>query len=564
MNNLLLRRRGMGVEPGYWETVIGVSPLLLSSALRSNIKSLVQTGLCTQESTPTPSSPVDIMCNNGALQMVDNELPAGYKRVLGFACNNNAMWQITGFKLKGSDTVRISFSIDAACNVWGCYQGVDATDNYDLYASISSGAKYLRYGNGTYLSYWSNANLGVRFNVVYTPTGTTGMPQDSTWTPATFESANDLLIGSTTITGTSSKMKGNFYGDIIVDGRLKLIPCERVSDGVLGYYDTYSETFYGPYTSFAGAVSLGYDGSHYSLSVVGTDEVISVGGKNLNGGTIENKGYTSTGGESTSTTFAGTLWKIPCKEGDKFTVSWGGFPDGVSGVFINTWKTDGTWNTRQAISASTSLTYTIGAGVGIVNFTLYKTGGITIGENAWMQVEYGTTPTAYEPYITPQTATSPDLFAVGDYEDEVEIISGGVKRKVGIYVCDGTESVFASGAGWAFAIADKVKSKVAVFCTHYPYSSATMANAPDKSILTFSSQNVGIKDSAFTSKTDVTDFFAAQYAVGTPVIVIYPLAEETTDSVTPQTLSTNNGYNIVTVNANVSPVNLSVTFKKAI
>ena len=61
-----------------------------------------------------------------------NELPDGYKRVLGFTCNNNAMWQITGFKLKGSDTVRISFSVTTACNVFGCYQGTDATDNYDL------------------------------------------------------------------------------------------------------------------------------------------------------------------------------------------------------------------------------------------------------------------------------------------------------------------------------------------------------------------------------------------------------------------------------------------------
>ena len=258
------------------ETVTGNAPITLSDASAKQIVSLTQTGLCTQASTPTPSSPVDIKCNNGTLKMVDDELPSAYKRVLGFTCDNNAMWQISGFKLKGSDTVRISFSVLAACNVFGCYQGTEATDNYDLYASITSGSKYFRYGNGTYLSYFSTGNLGRRFDVVFTPTGSTGMPEDSTWSAATFESANDLLIGSTTTTGTSSKLKGNLYGDFIVDGRLHLIPCERVSDNVLGYYDTVGETFYEPYTGFDGAVSLGYDGSHYELQTVGTPEVLTV------------------------------------------------------------------------------------------------------------------------------------------------------------------------------------------------------------------------------------------------------------------------------------------------
>ena len=140
----------------------------------------------------------------------------GYQRVLGFSCDNNAMWQISGFKLKGSDTVRISFSVTAACNVFGCYQGTDATDNYDLYASITSGSKYFRYGGGTYLSYFSPANLDKRFDVVYTPTGSTGMPEDSTWTAKTFTSANDLFIGSTTTVGRRQIECRNCYASVQV------------------------------------------------------------------------------------------------------------------------------------------------------------------------------------------------------------------------------------------------------------------------------------------------------------------------------------------------------------
>lgn len=262
------------------ETITGNSPITLTNSINSTIISLKQYGKCIQNGTPTPSVPVDIYCNNGALKMVDDELPSGFKRVLGFQCNNNAMWEIDNFHLRGSDTVRVSFSVTAACNVWGCYQSASATDNYDLYATVTEGGKYLRYADGTYNSYFSSANQGRRFDVVYTPTGSSGMPIDSTWEASTFESANDLLIGSTTITGTSSKLKGNLYGDFVVENggveRLHLIPCERVSDNVLGYYDKVGETFYEPYTGFAGAISLGYDGSHCELAIVGTTETLTV------------------------------------------------------------------------------------------------------------------------------------------------------------------------------------------------------------------------------------------------------------------------------------------------
>ena len=262
------------------KTVTGTAPLTLTNAISHAIVSLTQYGKCVQDGSPTPSDPVDIYCNNGKLMMVDNELPSGYKRVLGFRCNNNAMWQITGFKLRGSDTVKVSFSVTAACNVWGCYQSTDATDNYDLYATTTNGGKYLRYANGTYASYFSSENQGKRFDVTYTPTGTQGMPEDSTWTEASFESANDLLLGSTTIGGTSSKLKGNLYGDFIVENggveRLHIVPCERVSDNVLGYYDLVGEAFYEPYEGYTGAVSLGYDGSHYGLDVVGTPETLTI------------------------------------------------------------------------------------------------------------------------------------------------------------------------------------------------------------------------------------------------------------------------------------------------
>lgn len=172
-------------------------------------------------------------------------LPDGYTKVAGFTFNNNAYYQITNFKLRGSDTIRFSFAATGgnACNVLGAYDGTTAQSNFSLYVGSASNAKYLRYNGGTYNS---QIEFDVQYNVALTPTGSAGMKNDSSWTEKEFESEVNLCIGTTSPTATSSKMVGNIIGNIIVDGRLKLIPCKRDADNVLGYYDTYSGTFYEP------------------------------------------------------------------------------------------------------------------------------------------------------------------------------------------------------------------------------------------------------------------------------------------------------------------------------
>lgn len=442
----------LGGSPSWmWDTVTGNAPLSLPSAKAYAIKSLTQTGLCKQSNfqTPSPETPGGIVCNNGWLEMVDSELPSGYKRVLGFTCNNNAMWEIDGFHLKGSDTVRISFSVNAACNVFGCYQGADATDNYDLYVSTTSNSKYFRYGNGTYLSYWSAADLGQRFDVVYTPNGSTGMPQDSTWSPLTFTSANDLLIGSTTTTGTSSKLKGNLYGNFVVDGRLKLIPCERQSDYVLGYYDTYSGTFYEPYSGFDGAVSLGYDNTNLVLGTVGTTEVLTVA---------------------------------------------------------------------------------------------------PVGDVASVQ----------------------NLYSAGTFADTQDIISGLVTRRCGVVVFDGTEEGW-SGSTYTGDIFRAyiggfwnggTENRYEIISTHFKYGSG---NANGIGFLAKSGHIfLEISDSIVNSTNAWKAWLASEYASGYPVIVVYPLGEETTEQVTPQPISTAEGSNTISATAAISPIALECEYAKAL
>ena len=437
-----------GSSPIPWIDIVlsGVGSLTLTNAKKNSISYLKLFGGCSQTGTPAPDNVCPITCNNGALTMVDDELPSGYKRLLGFTCDNNVLWRITDFKLRGSDTVRISFSVTAGCNVFGCYQSTTSTDNYDLYVSTSSGAKYLRYGASTYLSYWSSNDLNKRFDIVYTPNGSQGMPQDSTWSPETFESANDLIIGSTSLTGTSAKLKGNLYGNFEVDNRLKIIPCERLSDNSLGYYDTYSETFFEPTGT---PTSLGYDGSHYVLVIDGTTETVQV------------------------------------KDSNNTILS---------------------------------------------------------------------------------TATATDLLAVGTYKDVQEVLTGNVTRNVGIKVLNGTET-YTRRNDYAVnltSITDRAYGvNINGQSTHFNCKSGNQ-QTEDVGTLLFNTSNNFIH--LFTSLggdvDEVKQWLKDQYNAGTPVIIIYPLATATTESVTGQHLSIKSGTNTITITqAAIDNLPLEVKYK---
>ena len=252
-------------------TITGTTPITLAKATVDPVQSMKLYGMCQQNGTPTLSNPVPIYCNNGEIKVRDSEIPGSYKRLLGLTMNNNCYYAIADFRLKGSDTIRFSFMIDEACNVLGSYSGSATGNNYSLYASSSRTAKYLRYKDGAYNS---SVDTDTRYDVVITPTGSIGMKTDETWTQKTFTTTTDLFIGTTSATTTSAKLKGTLYGNIIVDGRLKLIPVERIADGHLGYYDTYSETFY----DYIGTnpISLGYDTSNCEIYVEGTPEIVEI------------------------------------------------------------------------------------------------------------------------------------------------------------------------------------------------------------------------------------------------------------------------------------------------
>lgn len=264
---MFLRGSTGGGDPEIDLTVSGYPPLSLPNALAKPLVKLTQYGRTwiDVDATPTPASPKKLVCNCGGLYFKDPDLEDGYKRLKGIKFNGNTYYKIPDLYLDGWSTVFFSMSVEAACNVFGCYTTTDAENNYSLYVSTAANAKYLRYNGGTYKSQFSSSTFGTRYDIEIGPYGSSGMPsgQDDTWDWVDFTCSTEMCIGTTSPTATSSKFKGSLYGDFVVDGVFVGIPVERISDGAIGYFDLYNYTFIEPVGT--NPESLGYDMSHYGL-----------------------------------------------------------------------------------------------------------------------------------------------------------------------------------------------------------------------------------------------------------------------------------------------------------
>ena len=147
-------------------------------------------------------------------------------------------------------------------------------------------------------------------------------------------------------------------------------------------------------------------------------------------------------------------------------------------------------------------------------------------------------------------ATAEMLLSAGDYKDEQNITTGAITRKVGVKVLDGSENwVVVSGADY-FRLDGMFEDTIpyasdnpAIVCSHFvgrqPKTAASGMNDKDIKLGYTSTYNrLYLKYYNMTSADDLKQWLAEQYAAGTPVIVVYPLATETTESVTAQSLTT--------------------------
>lgn len=173
------------------------------------------------------------------------------------------------------------------------------------------------------------------------------------------------------------------------------------------------------------------------------------------------------------------------------------------------------------------------------------------------------------------TATAEMLLKVDTYQDEQEILSGAITRNVGVLVLDGVTAGAKIGTAWnttykrgSFAVSDMKSTASGVpdaISTHFEYSSAVYGSPTVSGFCT----NNGSVFICFLGLDNITSadtanaWLADQYNAGTPVIVIYPLATPTTESVTGQTLQVTDGDNILEITqASLSGLELEAKYEK--
>lgn len=168
------------------------------------------------------------------------------------------------------------------------------------------------------------------------------------------------------------------------------------------------------------------------------------------------------------------------------------------------------------------------------------------------------------------TATAEMLLKVGDYQDEQEILSGAVTRKVEVIVFDGTET-FATSTTYGKSCIIQNASNIwganrdaTPICTHFLGESRASGNKPDYTCFFNATGHFYFRLEDNTVAT-FKAWLAAQYATGTPVMVLVALATPTTESVAGQALQVTDGDNTLEITqASLTGLELEAQYNAAV
>lgn len=304
----------------------------------------------------------------------------------------------------------------------------------------------------------------------------------------------------------------------------------------------------------------------------GTTETVQVTGKNLFDGQWQVGIYSPSTGEYSATNnricnaniikvSPSTYYTVSCPDYDLSTnFRW---------VF---YKADKTF-----ASAITNGATTIQTPANAEYANVYIASNLTVENAPDMQLELGSTATTYEQYFNGGSALAEMLLKVGTYQDQQEVLGGDVTRNVGIKVFDGTEniSIFtSSGRTSVFLIHASDTGGLGnghpstdILSTHLGASNGTASSSmPNNSIFERGDDALEFfvrQDDYDNNLNGFKQWLADQYNAGTPVIVVYPLAEPTTESVTGQPLTLQQGTNIVEITqASINNLTMEASFKQ--
>lgn len=525
----------------------------------NNLSSLLAYGGCEQNGTPTPDSPVDIICNNGTLKFVSDDVPIDYLR-LEYLESSGTQYIDSGISInyateKIEQTATLQYTKSntdrelMGANGYGFFGKSVSNKLESAIGTTSTQITESALSKNTVSLITNPSDKSVIFNInshQYKVSAST--LADNHYTCFVF------ALGGRDGAAASFFCNVKVYDyKIILNDEvvLHLIPVKRRSDGVLGMYDTVSGTFKtnaGTGTFTAGKV-IGH------VDAIGTPEVITVGGENLldpSEVSDSNQYIHYTTGNPNAPSASGGIFRhsgyIPVKEGVTYFFGITPFTASVAGI---AWYTNTTSNGYiGGMSGSTLRNDSHKMKAAAPARTKYlrfcwriDEGYDTDWENSVFLcrcVDGEPVISTWEPYVTPQIITVENLLSIGDDKDEQETISGVVTRKCGIKALDGTEEWITDTYGGyrRFVNYNFAKTQLSVvLCTHFESISDDGAMiAPSNTYVATTGALVIYKAENQATETveDWKSYLATQYTNGNPVIVVYLLEEDITEQVTAQ------------------------------
>ena len=464
------------------------------------LDSVVAKGGTEQNGTPTPDTPMDIVSNNGVLKVSPNlfDKNASYALFNGYINNKSVGENTTLVVYGGGDKAIIikvapntTYTVTRVTNLGSVYDRIRCAAFTTLPSNGSTGVILCNYMN----TQQANATFTTLSDTQYVAinvrnSGTVG----DDWTQ--FVDAFQLEQGS-----TATQYRP--YGQIYTDGIVETIEshgknlCDR---------NAFQSGYINPTD---GTINKNPQWLHTDYLYIGDAE------------TYTYSLYTSVSGN------AGRECAFYDK--DKKFIS------GEAGFVV----------TNQV--SEKSKTFTVPEGAKYIRISVANLSESQKDTN--VQLELGSTATEYEPYYNSGTATAEMLLKVGTYQDEQEILSGTVTRKIGIKVLDGTEDWKKGQSFYCNTLTGVLQADHSCYCTHYQGIMNNSAVVTDNntcrvgyhtdSDIAWDRLYIYADRSLYTTAQDFANYLADQYAAGTPVIVVYPLNASTTKTVSPQKLLKN-------------------------
>jgi hypothetical protein len=497
-------------------TIKGMPPIITA---RRRLISLKAFGGTEQNGTPTPDAPVDIVSNNGVVKYTAN------------IANVNAQTVLIGYYISASGVVTVS-------NVNWIYQD---------YIPVSPGTTYtLSISSPVY--FMSISEYSIADDSGFIIRNASAFGQQTSLTITTGQTTNYIKFGA-----NIDQTPFTLEEVLAIDWML--------NKGQQMPYQPYSST---------------------RVYADGTVETINVHSKNLFDknmpGVLIGGFPTNTGAFSSSSGFRTVIY--PLQIGKTYTIT------RVTSTSTSAAMRVVAYNTQQPQSTSNGVVLSIGTVSSkaatitvpegypyVATYVMHSNDTISDTELLdGFQIELGSTATEYQPYYDGGIATAEMLLKVGDYQDVQSVLDGVVTRNVGVKVLDGTESITAASDNYYFAytITDKASGLISSvplpISTHFKTASTTGTNnIPDNGIgasSVTSNKVIWFKMSAAQDTDAFKQFLADQYAAGTPVIVVYPLATPVTEQVAGQTLALTSGTNVIDITqASLNNLELEVKAK---